>query len=589
MSNVTSLPGSLGSRMSNGTQGTGSAPAPANPFAAFIQSILGGFIGGSVLTGPAETPAAPALFAGLPGIPAGQQKCAAPASGDKTGEKGPADQEKDQETPASVQVSLIGAFAPQTVPVLPLAPAETTVALQGDDSAPQENPAAGGVMPAGGLTVSASAPGSDGDLLSSLPGSAPAPGPAALPAIVQGDAETSPQATAGQSTGAVAGQQQDSPQSVAAPPSASGSAPAGIDFSSIIAGMPGAAEDAAPEIVTPLPPPAAREQDVPAAQQVDPRTRTLPSSVRPPEIPLPAVQAAMSAPDAPAAPRPAGVRDSGGTARRDTKSIGQTSAQPASDDGAPVLRDVSALLDPSPGRKPASEDSAQGQTQAAPPVTEKAGDASEGSPAAAPAAAKGTVDETPRASQSAPESAPVPPPASAARNAAQVVTPAGEVITRQEPSPVAAPRQEIPTAYAPLPQEVSRHIADQVVRNLSFQVDGTASDMRMTLRPPSLGEVQLHVHVEDSKMAAQIDVSQQLVKSALEAHMPQLRQALQEYGIEVQRIDVMVPEQSMQRDGAGSGGERTGRRTGRRAGSSGDDDAVQAVKDMGYNTIELIM
>jgi len=90
-------------------------------------------------------------------------------------------------------------------------------------------------------------------------------------------------------------------------------------------------------------------------------------------------------------------------------------------------------------------------------------------------------------------------------------------------------------------------------------------------------------------VAAQIDVSQQLVKSALEAHMPQLRQALQEHGIEVQRIDVMVPEQSMQQGGAGSGGERTGRRGGRRVASGLDDEPVQAVKDMGYNTIELIM
>ena len=71
--------------------------------------------------------------------------------------------------------------------------------------------------------------------------------------------------------------------------------------------------------------------------------------------------------------------------------------------------------------------------------------------------------------------------------------------------------------------------------------------------------------------------------------MPQLRQALQEHGIEVQRIDVMVPEQSMQQESGGSGGERTGRRGGRRAAASIDDEPVQAVKDMGYNTIELIM
>jgi len=153
----------------------------------------------------------------------------------------------------------------------------------------------------------------------------------------------------------------------------------------------------------------------------------------------------------------------------------------------------------------------------------------------------------------------------------------------------AAPLRDLPSPYAPLPAEVSRRIADQVVQNLKLQVDGTASDIRMTLKPPSLGEVQLSVHVEDSRMQAQINVTQQVVKTALEAHMPQLRQALQDHGIEVQRIDVMLPEQSLQHDGTGANGERTGRRGGRRLLPGDDTEAYREAKDMGYNTIELIM
>ncbi|HTR98265.1 MAG TPA: flagellar hook-length control protein FliK [Bacteroidota bacterium] len=228
---------------------------------------------------------------------------------------------------------------------------------------------------------------------------------------------------------------------------------------------------------------------------------------------------------------------------------------------------------------------APAQSPAPQPVPAK----SEEGDAPAPAPLKQAAGDTPRVQQPAPENAPAGSQSSASRSAGQTIVPSVDITGRPEPAQQAAPKQEIPAAYAPLPQEVSRHIADQVVRNLSLQLDGNASEMRMTLKPPSLGEVQLHVRVEDSKMAAQIDVSQQLVKSALEAHMPQLRQALQEHGIEVQRIDVMVPEQSAHQGGTGSGGERTGRRGGRRAAASGDDEPLQAVKDMGYNTIELIM
>jgi flagellar hook-length control protein FliK len=172
---------------------------------------------------------------------------------------------------------------------------------------------------------------------------------------------------------------------------------------------------------------------------------------------------------------------------------------------------------------------------------------------------------------------------------AQVAQVSQAVSDKTDTVGTAAPLRDLPSPYAPLPAEVSRRIADQVVQNLKLQVDGTTSDIRMTLKPPSLGEVQLSVHVEDSRMQAQINVTQQVVKTALEAHMPQLRQALQDHGIEVQRIDVMLPEPSLQHDGTGANGERAGRREGRRLLAGDDTEAFREAKDMGYNTIELIM
>jgi hypothetical protein len=259
-----------------------------------------------------------------------------------------------------------------------------------------------------------------------------------------------------------------------------------------------------------------------------------------------------------------------------------------------TVRNVIGIV-PRTGDKQNSQDTADDGTLPAPALGETA---SPGSPAPALADVQAQPSRKPSAETpgESPSTAPVdaagtvraPSDLSAFRTSQAAL---GSQMTpgKQDPVTSAAPLREIPSPYAPLPAEVSHRIADQVVQNLKLQVDGSTSEIKMTLKPPSLGEVQLSIHVEDSKMAAQIDVSQAVVKAALEAHMPQLRLALQEHGIEVQRIDVMLPEQSLQREGSGTGGERTGRRGTRRSLSGDDPESLQGAKDMGYNTIELIM
>jgi len=149
--------------------------------------------------------------------------------------------------------------------------------------------------------------------------------------------------------------------------------------------------------------------------------------------------------------------------------------------------------------------------------------------------------------------------------------------------------RETPSPYSGAPGELSWKIADQVIRTVKLQMTDGASEMRLTLKPPSLGEVQLNVRVEDTKMNAQIDVSQQVVKSAIEAHLPQLRQTLQEQGIDVQRIDVLLPDQYSRRDGTGSGADGSARHPAKQFLSADDTESYQTQKDMGYNTMELIM
>ena len=595
MSNIMSLPGQAGTRAPNGAQVAGNAPAPESPFAAFIQTILGGFLGGQAVTGTAGTPSAglaapqapPQLFAGLTLFGAGNTDDAVPGQvGDRDEKPGPA---HDAGITPTGQMSLISAFAPLQANVPPVevpVTGETVTSEDASDPGPASKPT--GMASASLATSSASSFAGEPEMLLSLLSDVSPEGQALLGSFAQSDAGSSPSAASRPFNG-ISPENQDA--SYTGGSQATIGDRAGIDAEKLVALALDAVADTLRQGVTPSAP--SQKPDGAQSQQDTTRSPLAPARIA--EVPLVAVQGDSPVQNAVPAPRAVRTQAPGNGSRRDMKSVDQPEAEPFAGDAVPGVRDivkpVPVMADDASQVAPPSRSETDGPLRSPAPAAAPGGSA-EGSgdeTSPAPATVKQSAGDASRAQQPEPGNAQVTVQAPAARITAQPIVPPADVIGRPSPVSAAAPRQEIPAPYATLPPELSRHIADQVVRNLAFQVDGTTSEMHMTLKPPSLGQVDLHVHVEDSKVAAQIDVSQQLVKSALEAHMPQLRQALQEHGIEVQRIDVMVPEQSMQQGGAGSGGERTGRRGGRRVASGLDDEPVQAVKDMGYNTIELIM
>ena len=162
--------------------------------------------------------------------------------------------------------------------------------------------------------------------------------------------------------------------------------------------------------------------------------------------------------------------------------------------------------------------------------------------------------------------------------------PVGETGTGKEPAALAS------LLHVKLTEELSRSVLDQVVKHMSLQTRGEASEMRMRLDPPSLGEVRVTVRVEEGRMHAQIEVSQPSVKVVLETNMPQLRQSLSDSGIEVRRIDVCTSGSSMSRESHEGNGDRQKRRdNGRNQISVDGVEQYRAARMMGYNTMEMIM
>ena len=143
---------------------------------------------------------------------------------------------------------------------------------------------------------------------------------------------------------------------------------------------------------------------------------------------------------------------------------------------------------------------------------------------------------------------------------------------------------------SPLTPELSHSVLEQVVKGLAFQVQGNISEMRLMLKPESLGDMALKVRVEDGKLQAQIDVSQPAIKAIVETNLSQLRQELTNSGIDVQRIDVFAAAQDLARESAGNRGDKPKHRGNRRPEAVVEaTEPNKAVKMMGYNTMEVII
>jgi flagellar hook-length control protein FliK len=130
---------------------------------------------------------------------------------------------------------------------------------------------------------------------------------------------------------------------------------------------------------------------------------------------------------------------------------------------------------------------------------------------------------------------------------------------------------------------------DQVVRQVILHTNGDSSEIRVKLEPPSLGEVVVHVRMENGQMQAQIDVQQAAVKAALDAQIGQLRQSLTDRGLDVQRLDVLFGDPSTSRESSGGQDDRQQRGSSRHSSLGESPEQSQTGRMLGYNTMEIIM
>jgi flagellar hook-length control protein FliK len=99
-----------------------------------------------------------------------------------------------------------------------------------------------------------------------------------------------------------------------------------------------------------------------------------------------------------------------------------------------------------------------------------------------------------------------------------------------------------------LSKQVDESVMNQVVDKLNVAVKSGITEMRIMLRPESLGDVQLRIRMEGDVVMGKIYVENQQVKHIVEANLTMLKDALAQHNLQVGSFDVDVNHGNDTRD-----------------------------------------
>ncbi|MDY6848823.1 MAG: flagellar hook-length control protein FliK, partial [Thermodesulfobacteriota bacterium] len=89
----------------------------------------------------------------------------------------------------------------------------------------------------------------------------------------------------------------------------------------------------------------------------------------------------------------------------------------------------------------------------------------------------------------------------------------------------------------PMPEN---QLLDQVARSINLQASGDRSQMTLRLHPEELGELRLELVMEKGGIKAHIQAQTAQVQEVLERHMPRLREAFAQQGLQLDDVEVSL-------------------------------------------------
>jgi|GEM_PF-6912646 len=101
------------------------------------------------------------------------------------------------------------------------------------------------------------------------------------------------------------------------------------------------------------------------------------------------------------------------------------------------------------------------------------------------------------------------------------------------------PRTEVQSRYSTaLSEQWSQKVMEDLGKSTLVKVSDEVSEIRLRLQPENLGRLLVDIKTSGGKMTAQIVVSNNDVKHALEMNLPVLQDALAQRGIEMKNVEV---------------------------------------------------
>lgn len=91
-------------------------------------------------------------------------------------------------------------------------------------------------------------------------------------------------------------------------------------------------------------------------------------------------------------------------------------------------------------------------------------------------------------------------------------------------------------------------IIEQIVENTKVLVDAETTTMQMQLNPENLGKIYLNISSKEGSVNAQMMVTNEAVKEALEAQIAMLKENLNQAGVKVDAVEVTIASHEFERN-----------------------------------------
>jgi flagellar hook-length control protein FliK len=92
-------------------------------------------------------------------------------------------------------------------------------------------------------------------------------------------------------------------------------------------------------------------------------------------------------------------------------------------------------------------------------------------------------------------------------------------------------------------KDTSSSVSGQILESIHSSLQQGQNRLTIALNPPELGRVLVRFEEQDNQLIGVLEVSQKQTRAEIEQALPQLLQSLQDSGVQVKRLDVMLNDQ----------------------------------------------